>query len=495
MSVEDFFRCQLHSRNKSAGGNAGAGQVEEVDKGATIGLLTLLFDMADTDTRNGGLDFNDYYALNVLMTRPHAEYEIAFRILDTRGEGIITRKQLGILMTTIAGYRGQKLKQSTANEEVLAKLFAAEEDTPIRYEEFQKMVSSGQLPAMVGELCESIRIETQAETRRRGLGVAAAALADSALASVIAEQPGDAPPVWVSMFAGGVAGALSRTLTAPLERLALLMQVQKMQRTMSSGASFKYRYSGVLGGLRVMVKEGGFGSLFWGNMTNLARLIPTRGISFSLFEQFKAWKSTVDSETGQVSLPSLPWMAVGGSASSAAAAMLCYPLDVIRTRVTVQKGGTVPYKSALGICKTIGVREMYQGFTPSMIKTVPEWGLNFALFDYLRAHVAEPLDELGDVVGTRETSARALQLLACGAVASVVSQTLIYPLDVIRRKMQVENWSGAVKPDGIVGTYRRILRTKGWRGLYSGLAPTYLRVVPATASGFALYGVVMESLK
>ena len=174
MTVDDFFRCQLAARenqephdkqaqssNPTEGVDPDAphhstplSTMEERDKGATIGLLRLLFDMADTDSRTDGLDFNDYYALNVLMSRPHSEYEVAFRILDTRNEGLISRKQLGLLMMTIAGYRGQKLTQSHAQEQVVAKLIS-DDGPPIKYDEFQEMIDSGELPAMISDLVQS----------------------------------------------------------------------------------------------------------------------------------------------------------------------------------------------------------------------------------------------------------------------------------------------------------------------------------------------------
>ena len=511
MTVDDFFRCQLAIEDNektldpkdpdSKYHSTPISHMEDRDRGATIGLLKLLFQMANTDTRSDGLDFNDYYALNVLMSRPHSEYEIAFRILDARNEGMISRKQLGLLLLTIAGYRGKKLAQHFAYEDAVATLIS-DDGPPIMYEDFQRMIDSGELPCLVNELVESIRSQGATETQRRGVSMAAAALADSAIASVYAEQHDAVPTLYATMIAGGFAGAASRTLTAPLERLALLMQIQRMHRSMSRGTQFKMRYSGVLNGLSLMVKEGGVQSLFWGNMTNLARLIPTRGISFSLFEAFKDWnRTTCDARerAGATDLPesknmlSLPVLAFGGGISAGLAAALCYPMDVIRTRVTVQQGDKA-YKGVADIFRSMSKRQLYQGFTPTLIKTAPEWGINFALYDMMKESFVMTNNVHGQVdENNADYDTKAAKLLICGGLASAVSQTVIYPLDVIRRKMQVQDWSFG-KHDGILATYRRIRQTKGWRGLYSGLVPTYLRVVPATATGFALYSLVLESL-
>ena len=139
-----------------------------------------------------------------------------------------------------------------------------------------------------------------------------------------------------------------------------------------------------------------------------------------------------------------------------------------------------------------------------MIKNVPEWGLNFALFEVLRRQFV-PVQK-GTAGGEEEDQyRRTLRLLACGAVTSVVSQTVVYPLETLRRNMQIAIWSrtrdmgggiagagGVSRAPTMFNTATAIYGRRGWRGFYSGLVPTYLRVVPATASGFAIYHKLLE---
>ncbi|KAF6236640.1 mitochondrial carrier protein-domain-containing protein [Scenedesmus sp. NREL 46B-D3] len=78
-----------------------------------------------------------------------------------------------------------------------------------------------------------------------------------------------------SLVAGGVAGGLSRTAVAPLERLKILMQVQGNDRI----------YKGVWQGLVHMCKTEGMRGMMKGNWTNCVRIIPNSAMKFFTYEQ------------------------------------------------------------------------------------------------------------------------------------------------------------------------------------------------------------------
>lgn len=77
--------------------------------------------------------------------------------------------------------------------------------------------------------------------------------------------------------------------------------------------------------------------------------------------------------------------------------------------------------------------------------------------------------------------------LVCGGIAGAIAQTSAYPLEVLRRKMQV---AGALNPDVFVGmweTARRLYIAKGVRGFFVGLSIGYLKVTPMFAISFTVY--------
>jgi len=77
--------------------------------------------------------------------------------------------------------------------------------------------------------------------------------------------------------------------------------------------------------------------------------------------------------------------------------------------------------------------------------------------------------------------------LITGALAGFVSQTLSYPLEVIRRRMQVGGAIGACREVPLREVARDILKEKGWRGFYVGLGIGYVKVVPMAATSFFVY--------
>jgi solute carrier family 25 phosphate transporter 23/24/25/41 len=86
-------------------------------------------------------------------------------------------------------------------------------------------------------------------------------------------------PVVASFMAGGVAGAVSRTVVSPLERLKILFQVQSVGReeyNMSIGKA-----------LRKMWREEGFRGFMAGNGTNCVRIVPYSAVQFGSYNFYK----------------------------------------------------------------------------------------------------------------------------------------------------------------------------------------------------------------
>ncbi|KAL9251800.1 Nicotinamide adenine dinucleotide transporter 1, chloroplastic-like protein [Drosera capensis] len=71
---------------------------------------------------------------------------------------------------------------------------------------------------------------------------------------------------------------------------------------------------------------------------------------------------------------------------------------------------------------------------------------------------------------------------AAGAAAGVIAATFVCPLDVIKTRLQVHGLPklahGHVKGSIIVASLRKIVKKEGLRGMYRGLSPTVLALLP-----------------
>lgn len=86
-------------------------------------------------------------------------------------------------------------------------------------------------------------------------------------------------PVIAAFCAGGVAGAVSRTVVSPLERLKILLQVQSAGRN-----AYKLSVGQALG---KMWKEEGWRGFMRGNGTNCIRIVPYSAVQFSSYNFYK----------------------------------------------------------------------------------------------------------------------------------------------------------------------------------------------------------------
>ncbi|KAL7203241.1 hypothetical protein ACSBR2_016525 [Camellia fascicularis] len=300
-----------------------------------------------------------------------------------------------------------------------------------------------------------------------------------------------------SLVAGGVAGGVSRTAVAPLERLKILLQVQNPHNI---------KYNGTVQGLKYIWRTEGLRGLFKGNGTNCARIVPNSAVKFFSYEQAsKHYFCYVIAEDAQLT----PLLRLGAGACAGIIAMSAtYPMDMVRGRLTVQTDKSpYQYRGMFHALSTVlreeGPRALYKGWLPSVIGVIPYVGLNFAVYESLKDWLIKTRPF--GIVEDSELSVTTR--LACGAAAGTVGQTVAYPLDVIRRRMQMVGWNNAasvitgdgrskapLEYTGMIDAFRKTVRHEGFRALYKGLVPNSVKVVPSIAIAFVTYEQVKEIL-
>ncbi|KAI9848440.1 MAG: hypothetical protein M1837_000235 [Sclerophora amabilis] len=293
-----------------------------------------------------------------------------------------------------------------------------------------------------------------------------------------------AQPVVAAFLAGGVAGAVSRTVVSPLERLKILLQVQSFGRE-------EYKLS-VGKGLMKMWKEEGWKGFMRGNGTNCVRIVPYSAVQFGSYSFYKKFVETAPGE-----MSPLRRLLCGGAAGITSVTFT-YPLDIVRTRLSIQSASFAALKGAsskslpgmwatmVGMYKNEGgFLALYRGIIPTVAGVAPYVGLNFMTYEAVRKYLTPE----GDL------NPSAVRKLSAGAISGAVAQTCTYPFDVLRRRFQINTMSGmGYQYKSIWDAVSIIVRQEGIKGMYRGIVPNLLKVAPSMASSWLSFEVTRDFL-
>ncbi|KAJ5155001.1 uncharacterized protein N7500_010440 [Penicillium coprophilum] len=280
--------------------------------------------------------------------------------------------------------------------------------------------------------------------------------------------------------AGGVAGCAAKTIVAPLERIRILFQTSH-----SHFVQYSTRWDGLIKAAGEIRTSYGIPALFKGHSATLVRVFPYAGINFVAYEQFRAAIIPCPEKEA-------PWRRfLCGSLAGATSTLVTYPLDLIRTRLafeTVQKNPSswlkisqkIYYEGSSG-----SLFNLYRGIAPTMLGILPYAGTSFLTHDLLKDWLRSPALAPYTLEAQSSTRLTAVAQLSCGAVAGIVAQTVSYPIDIVRRRMQVGTVADTKM--GILETAQRIFLERGVRGFYVGLTIGYVKMAPMVATSFYVY--------
>nr|XP_043617742.1 calcium-dependent mitochondrial ATP-magnesium/phosphate carrier protein 2-like isoform X2 [Erigeron canadensis] len=273
------------------------------------------------------------------------------------------------------------------------------------------------------------------------------------------------------LIAGGVAGAASRTATAPLDRLKVMLQVQTSNASIASA-------------IKTVWKEGRVLSFFRGNGLNVVKVAPESAIKFYTYELLKNF---IGGE-GKDDIGTSGRLIAGGLAGAVAQTAI-YPMDLVKTRLQtfVSGHGRVPSLGKLSkdIWVQEGPRAFYRGIVPSLFGIIPYAGIDLAAYETLkdmsRSYILE--DKPGPLVQ-----------LGCGTISGALGATFVYPLQVVRTRMQAQTPGGSTAYKGMSDVFMKTYQKEGARGFYKGLLPNLLKVVPAASITYLVYEAMKNTL-
>lgn len=278
----------------------------------------------------------------------------------------------------------------------------------------------------------------------------------------------------INFMAGGTSGAVAKTITAPIERVKLLIQTQDANPKIISGEVA--RYTGIVDCFRRVAAEQGVKAFWRGNLTNIIRYFPTQAFNFAFKDTIKAMFPKVDKnkEFGKFFMIN---MASGGLAG-AGSLLIVYPLDYARTRLASDVGTGKQQFSGLVDCitktvKNSGIGGLYNGVTVSVIGIIPYRGAYFGLFDTLSGYNPWQKDS--------NNFFRAGSKFACAQFSAISAGYASYPFDTVRRRLQMqsekpkEDWVYA----GTMDCFKKIVANEGTSALFKGAGANALRTIGA----------------
>ncbi|WVZ06276.1 hypothetical protein V8G54_019622 [Vigna mungo] len=284
------------------------------------------------------------------------------------------------------------------------------------------------------------------------------------------------------LLAGGLAGAFAKTCTAPLARLTILFQVQGMHFDMAALSK-----PSIWGEASRIVNEEGFRAFWKGNLVTIAHRLPYSAVNFYAYERYKNLLHIYlgENHRGNTSADLFVHF-VGGGLSGITSATATYPLDLVRTRLAAQRS-SIYYRGISHafntICREEGFLGLYKGLGATLLGVGPNIAISFSVYEGLRSFWQS----------RRPDDSTVMVSLACGSLSGVASSTATFPLDLVRRRMQLEGAGGRARVynTSLYGTFKHIVQNEGLRGLYSGILPEYYKVVPSVGIVFMTY----ETLK
>lgn len=278
-----------------------------------------------------------------------------------------------------------------------------------------------------------------------------------------------------SIVCGGAAGLISRFVISPLDVVKIRLQLQT-----SKHAKGEFRLgTAVFHNMARIVRSEGIRALWKGNVPAELMYVMYGAAQFTAYKNFN--------RLCNIYIPEVPenvHLFISGAMAGTLATAVTYPFDLLRTRFAAQSHTDRIYTSLLQSFRHIyvhegGVRGYFRGLMPAIYSVVPNMGIFFMIYEETRRIMRNSVHL--DVLPAPEATA--------GFVAGTIAKTTVFPLDTVRKRLQVQGPTKVKYSGGSIPTYssnvfkcgRQIFVHEGIRGLYKGYFVSLMKTAPSSA--------------
>lgn len=168
----------------------------------------------------------------------------------------------------------------------------------------------------------------------------------------------------------------------------------------------------------------------------------------------------------------LLWNSLAGALAGMAQSIISSPMELLKTRAQILPNNTV-WKCAVNIIKTEGgFRGLYRGFGITLARDCPAFATYFCTYEYLIEMLSRSKDNTPSI----------FDMLMAGGTAGTLSWLVIYPLDVIKSRIQADNF----RYKSLTDCVRQTISQEGFSVLMRGCSPTLLRAFPSNGATFTV---------
>jgi solute carrier family 25 (adenine nucleotide translocator) protein 4/5/6/31 len=298
-------------------------------------------------------------------------------------------------------------------------------------------------------------------------------------APVKAEGRSPVTQFFIDLAAGGVAGGISKTVVAPIERVKLILQTQDVSTQITADK----RYKGIMDVFRRVPAEQGVASFWRGNAVNVIRYFPTQALNFAFKDKYK--QIFVRHKPKEDFWKFFAGNLASGGAAGATSLLFVYPLDFARTRLAADLGnkGTRQFNGLSHCISTIYKRDgfsgLYKGFGVSVGGIIVYRAAFFGGYDTAK----------GVFMKDPKNASIFLSWIIAQSVTTMAGLAS-YPFDTVRRRMMMQSGRQDVLYKGTLDCWIKIAKNEGPKAFFKGAFSNVIR-----GSGGALVLVLYDQIQ
>ncbi|ODV85293.1 hypothetical protein CANARDRAFT_28558 [[Candida] arabinofermentans NRRL YB-2248] len=313
-------------------------------------------------------------------------------------------------------------------------------------------------------------------------------------------------------LAGGLSGVVSRTCTAPFDRVKVFLiartdlastilsnkeeLLHKIEEKTHHKVTTKDIESPLLRAAKTLYKQGGIRAFYVGNGLNVLKVFPESAIKFGSFEATKRFLCRVEGVEDDSKLSKVSTFASGGL-GGVVAQLSVYPIDTLKYRIqcasleSAEKGNALLMKTAKEMFKEGGIRVFYRGLGVGIGGMFPYAALDLGTFSTVKKWYVKR-ESAKKNIPVDEVNIPNFLVLSLGAFSGSFGATVVYPINLLRTRLQAQGtFAHPYTYNGFWDVARQTVQREGYPGLFKGLVPNLAKVVPAVSISYLMY----ENLK